>query len=115
MPHRVGDKISIQCIDRRYKEKVPRYTDTDMRQRECAYPERGGKHGPCSHACGISTVTECERFGQEIERADIKCSARGVSQSAEAILGEAFLGHRVWRMEYGSDNRRDGAGIPGAS
>ena len=111
MPHSVGDEIPLCGADRRYPEAVSRHISTGMQQRERADTEGCGKQRPCPHACGVSAVNKCKYAGEEAEREDVTASTGGVSDAAEALLGSALLGDRVWCVEHGRDNRQDGTGL----
>jgi hypothetical protein len=85
-----------------------------MQQRRCTHIERSGEQRPHTHACGVSAIVKRERFGEAIEGTKFADVAGGVSSTSEKVLGKAFLGSGVRGMEYGRDNRRDGARVFGA-
>ena len=111
----MGDEIQVFGSDRRYSEALPGHPDTGMQQRGCADLEGCCEQGPCPYACGVSAPDECEPVGEETERPHIPSSAGGVPDVAEALLGSALLGDRLWCVEHGSSERKDGTGILGAS
>ena len=92
---------------------MSRHTSAGMQQRRCTHSEGSGKQRPHTHACGVSTLNQCERLGEEVKGAEFEIAAGGISCIAEKVLGATFLGSRVWGMEYRGDNRRDGARVSG--
>ena len=109
----MGYKISVRGVDGRCAEAVSRHTGAGMRQRGCKDTEGSGEQRPYPHACGVSAVNQCQRLGEAVEGEKFADVAGGVPDAEEEVLGKAFLGSGVWRVEYRGNNGRDGTGVSG--
>ena len=112
---RMGHQVPLPSAHRRCGPACTGEGATDLRALRDQAPARGGEQGPGAHPRLRPASHGPERHHATDQGTHREEAVRGMTQAEKALLGTPLLGTRLLLCHRWSDDRRDGAGICGAS